>query len=91
MPAWNGGASRVDQSCLLTAVDGTAAMALAPVFGLSALILAAIVADRAGVPLDGWVGPTAVSAVAGCGGYLLLFLLDAERETVADPPSQVEE
>ena len=74
-----------------TAVDGTSAMALAPVFGLSALILAAVVADRVGVPLDGWVGPTAVSAVAGGGGYLLLFLLGAERLAVADPPPQVEE
>jgi hypothetical protein len=74
-----------------TTVDRTAAMALAPVFGLSALILAAVVADRVGLPLDGWVGPTAVSAVAGGGGYLLLFLLGAERETVADPPPQVEE
>ena len=74
-----------------TAVDGTAAVALAPVFGLSALILAAVVADRVGVPLDGWVGPTGVSAVAGCGGYLLLFLLGSERATVADPPPQVEQ
>jgi hypothetical protein len=74
-----------------TAVDGTAAVALAPVFGLSALILGAVVADRVGAPLNGWVGPTAVSAVAGCGGYLLLFLLGAERETVADPAPQVEQ
>jgi hypothetical protein len=73
------------------AVDSMAAMALAPVFGLAALILAAVVGDRAGVPLDGWVGPTAVSAVAGCGGYLLLFLLGPERESVTDPPPQVEQ
>jgi hypothetical protein len=66
-------------------------VALAPVFGLAALILAGLVADRVGVPLDGWVGPTAVSTVAGCGGYLLLLLLGAERETVADPPPQVEQ
>ena len=74
-----------------TAVVGTTAVALAPVFGLAAMILAAVVADRVGVPLDGWVGPTAVSAVAGCGGYLLLFLLGAERLPVTDPPPQVEQ
>jgi hypothetical protein len=74
-----------------TAVDPVAAAALAPVFGLASLIVAAIVADRVGVPLDGWIGPTAVSAVAGCGGYLLLFLLGAESETVADPAPQVEQ
>jgi hypothetical protein len=74
-----------------TAVDPVAAVALAPGFGLASLILTAVVADRVGVPLDGWVGPTAVSAVAGLGGYLLLLLLGAERQVLADPPSQVEQ
>jgi hypothetical protein len=68
-------------------VDATAAAAVAPAFGLAALILVAVVADRVGVPLDGWVGPTVVSVVAGGGGYLALVVLGGERPVVADPPA----
>ena len=73
-----------------TAMDSTAAVALAPAFGLAALTLAAIVAERLGAPLDGWLGPTAVSIGAGGGGYLCLLRLGAEREAVAAPPAQVD-
>lgn len=46
--------------------------AAAPGFGLAALILAALVLERVGVPITGWVGPTVASVVAGGLGYLLL-------------------
>jgi hypothetical protein len=52
------------------AVDATAAAALAPAFGIAALTLIAIVAERFGLPLDGSVGPTLVSLAAAGGGYL---------------------
>jgi hypothetical protein len=71
------------------ATDVTAAAALAPAFGLAALTLVAIAGERLGVPLDGWIGPTAVSALAGGGGYLCLLLLGAERHTPAQPATKV--
>jgi hypothetical protein len=74
-----------------TAMDATAAAALAPAFGLAALTLAALVLERCGVPLDGWIGPTIVSAVAAGGGYASLLVLGAEREIPADPPAQVQQ
>jgi hypothetical protein len=50
---------------------GTPAVALAPGFGAATLMLAAIAADRTGVPLTGRAGPIAVAAVATVGGYLV--------------------
>lgn len=57
------------------------AIALAPVFGVAALVLAAIVAERLGVPLTGRSGPALVSAGAGALGYLALLL--AQRRSSA--------
>src|ERR687896_710024 len=73
------------------AMDPTSAAALAPAFGLAAIALAAIVSERLGLPLDGSAGPTAVSAVAGGGGYVCLLLLGRERTTVTDPAPQIDE
>ena len=74
-----------------TVTDATAAAALAPAFGLAALIVAAITLERAGVPLDGSVGPTAVSVLAGGGGYVCRLVLGAHREALAEPATEVEE
>jgi hypothetical protein len=74
-----------------TAMDRTAAAALAPAFGAAALTLVAVAAERAGLPLDGWVGPTMVSALAGGGGYLCRIRLGAEGQVVTAPPSQVDQ
>jgi hypothetical protein len=57
------------------ATDATAAAALAPAFGIAAVTTLAIVAERLGLPLDGTVGPTLVSLVAGGCGYLAWRLL----------------
>jgi hypothetical protein len=74
-----------------TAMDAAGAAALAPAFGLAAVAIAAIVAERLGVPLDRWLGPTAISALAGAGGYLCLLLLGRQRAAGAEPPSQVQQ
>ena len=73
------------------ATDTSAAVALAPAFGLAALTLGAIVVERLGVALDGWIGPTVVSAVFGGGGYLCLLVLGPERQVVAAPATEVED
>jgi hypothetical protein len=74
-----------------TAMDRTAAVALAPAFGAAALTLVAVAAERAGLPLDGWVGPTVVSALAGGGGYVCRVRLGAQGQAVAAPPSQIDQ
>jgi hypothetical protein len=74
-----------------TVVDATAAAALAPAFGLAALTLVAIVLERCGVPLDGWIGPTVVSALAGVVGYVCQLVLGAQHQVTADPPAQIEQ
>lgn len=74
-----------------TAMDRTAAVALAPAFGVAALTLVAVVAERAGLPLDGWAGPSVASVLAGGGGYLCRLRLGAQGETVAEPPPEIEQ
>lgn len=74
-----------------TAMDRTAAVAVAPAFGVAALTLVAVVAERAGLPLDGWAGPTVASALAGSGGYLCRVRLGAQGEAVAEPPPEIEQ
>jgi hypothetical protein len=74
-----------------TALDRTSAVALAPAFGAAALTLVAVVAERAGVPLDGWVGPTLVSVLAGGGGYLCRLRLGAQRQAVPAPSAEVDQ
>ncbi len=60
--------------------DAARATALAPAFGLAALILAAIALERIGLPLDGW-GAYAVLLLAGGPGYVMLRV--RKRATVA--------
>ena len=74
-----------------TALDRTSAVALAPAFGAAALTLVAVVAERGGLPLDGWVGPTLASVLAGGGGYLCRLRLGAQRQAIAAPPAQVDQ
>jgi hypothetical protein len=74
-----------------TAMDRTAAVALAPAFGAAAITLVAVAAERAGLPLDGWVGPTVVSTLAGGGGYLCRIRLGAQGQAVTAPPSQIDQ
>jgi hypothetical protein len=74
-----------------TALDRTSAVALAPAFGAAGLTLVAVVAERAGLPLSGWVGPTVASVLAGAGGYLCRFRLGAQGQAVAAPSAQVDQ
>jgi hypothetical protein len=74
-----------------TTMDRMSAVALAPAFGAAALALVAVVAERAGLPLDGWAGPTAVSVLAGGGGYLCRLRLGAQGEVAPVPPAQIDE
>ena len=67
--------------------DAVARLALAPLCGLAALVLAGIALERLGVPLTGSVGPTLVSASSGGGGYLVRFLL--ERRAGPKPSNEV--
>jgi len=67
--------------------DAIDAAALAPAFGIAALVLLATTFDRVGLRLGtSWIG-LAVSAMAGVGGYLVWLL--GEREPVADPAPAV--
>src|SRR5206468_2906780 len=50
--------------------DAVDAAALAPVFGVAALMLVATAFDRVGLRLGAWWVGTAASALAGLGGYL---------------------
>jgi len=67
--------------------DEVARLALAPLCGMAALVLSGIALERLGAPLTGSVGPATVSAVAGGGGYLVLFLL--ERRGGPKPSNEV--
>ncbi len=69
------------------ASDRIVRLALAPLCGAAALMLLAIALERIGLPLTGSVGPSAVSLLAGGGGYLAVFLL--ERGTRSNAPQEV--
>ncbi len=69
------------------ASDRIVRLALAPLCGAAALMLLAIALERTGLPLTGSVGPSAISLLAGGGGYLALFLL--ERGTRSNAPQEV--
>jgi len=69
--------------------DAVARLALAPMCGMAALILAGIAMERVGVPLTGSLGPTLVSALGGGGGYLVRFLL--ERRAGPKPSNEVQD
>jgi hypothetical protein len=69
--------------------DAVARLALAPLCGMAALLLAGIALERLGMPLTGSVGPTVVSALAGGGGYLVHFLL--EWRPGAKPSNEVQD
>ncbi len=69
------------------APDAVARLALAPLCGMAALVLAGIALERLGVPLTGSVGPSVVSASAGGGGYLVRLLL--ERRADPKPSNEV--
>jgi hypothetical protein len=65
---------------------------LAPGFGLATLILVGVFMERLGLPLNGWVGPTVVSAASGGSGYVLAFLgRGSKARAVSDPASPVQE
>jgi hypothetical protein len=67
--------------------DTVARLALAPLAGTAAVILTGFALERLGLPLTGSAGPTAVSAVAGGGGYLVWFLF--ERRARAQASNEV--
>ena len=69
--------------------DAVARLALTPLCGMAALILAGIALERVGMPLTGSVGPTLVLAVGGGGGYLARFLL--ERRAGPKPSNEVQD
>ncbi|HEX9124650.1 MAG TPA: hypothetical protein VF984_15045 [Actinomycetota bacterium] len=56
-------------------IDLPNAVALSPLAGAGASILAGVALERLGVPLTGWIGPTSVSALAGGGGYAVRLIL----------------
>jgi hypothetical protein len=62
-------------------------LALAPLCGTAALVLAGIALERIGLPLTGSLGSSGVSVLAGGGGYLALFLL--ERRSRSNTPQEV--
>jgi hypothetical protein len=66
--------------------DRVIAAALAPGVGVGVTIVAAVFLERVGLPLAGSAGPSAVSAVAGAGGYAILVL---ERRARRQPPVEV--
>ncbi len=57
-----------------TIADRPTAIALAPAFGVAALILAGIALERLGLPLAGSAGATVVALVAGGGGFVALAI-----------------
>jgi hypothetical protein len=72
---------------------GTTSLALAPAFGLAAVILSAVVLDRLGVRIDDPVSGLAALALPAAGGYLAAVRLqwDAEAEPVAEVGEEPEE
>jgi hypothetical protein len=70
----------------LTAFDDLVlAFATAPAFGGASLSLTALVLDRIGLRLQGLGVGLAASALAGLGGFALLFLVKRERDRQASP------
>jgi hypothetical protein len=69
--------------------DAVTRLALAPLCGTAALVLAGIALERVGMPLTGSVGPTVVSASAGGSGYVVRFLL--ERRARPKPSNEVQD
>ncbi len=64
------------------------AVAAAPAFGAAFLALVGLIGERFGVPISGSWGPTAISAVAGGCGFVLLAL---ERKSPPDPTAEVDQ
>jgi hypothetical protein len=60
--------------------DGVTALATAPAFGAAALTLTAIALDRIGLRLASIPVALAASALAGLGGFALLFLMKRKRD-----------
>jgi hypothetical protein len=69
--------------------DPVTAAALAPAAGAGALVLAAVVLERLGVPLDAAAGAWAASALGGGGGYVAWRVL--ERRARARPAPEIHE
>ncbi len=67
----------------LVAGERAASLALAPAVGAGATILLAIALERAGLPLEGHVGPATVLVVALASGHLVRWIL--ERRARANP------
>jgi hypothetical protein len=56
-------------------MDLANALALSPMAGAAAAMLVGVALERMGVSLTGWIGPTAVSALAGASGYVVRLVL----------------
>jgi hypothetical protein len=69
--------------------DAFDAGVIAPVFGMAAITIVAIVLERVGAPLAGTWGPVAVSLLACGGGYLAWLVLERRAQARASP--QIEE
>jgi hypothetical protein len=72
---------------------GTTSLALAPAFGLAAVILSAVAIDRLGVRIDDPLSGLAALALPAAGGYLAAVRLqwDAEAEPVTEVGEEPEE
>ncbi|MEP7060071.1 MAG: hypothetical protein ABI828_05010, partial [Actinomycetota bacterium] len=62
---------------------------LAPAFGIAGVVLVGVLLERLGLPLAGWIGPTAVSVATGGSGYLLAALSRAQRGAGTEPADTV--
>jgi hypothetical protein len=65
--------------------DLVTAIATAPAFGAAALTLVAVALDRVGLRLEGLSVALVASALAGLGGFGLLFLVKREWDRQASP------
>lgn len=64
---------------------------LAPAFGIAVMVVVGVLLERLGLPLSGWVGPTAVSAVSGGSGYILVAVARAKRGSASETASAVQD
>lgn len=68
--------------------DRVAAAGAAPAFGVAAMTIAGLLAERVGVELAGWGGPALASALAFAGGHVVRIV---QRKPLDEPVSEIDE
>jgi hypothetical protein len=66
---------------------GLSSIALAPAFGVAALVLAGVAADRLGIRLGGFVTSSLLATITGLSGYLLPSVARLRMRMRKDPGS----